>query len=76
MDILCFLCWWYPIGLYQNAEVTNQEHSRAFLALLFVWMVMILASTFAHLLIAGTSQAQVAANISNILVALMLVFCG
>ena len=76
MAVLCFICWWYPIGLYNNASVTGSENSRAFLACLFVWTFMMHCSTFAQMVIAGISEAETACNLSNVLAAMMLFFCG
>lgn len=76
MAALSFLCWWFPIGLYQNAAVSNSEHSRATLAFLYVWAFMMLCGTFAHLIIAGITSGETASNIGNVLTGLLLVFCG
>lgn len=76
IGIVIFLSWWFPIGLDGNARHSNAEHSRGTLACLFVWTFMLLCSTFAHLMIAGISNAETACNIGNVFSAIMLLFCG
>ncbi|KAL4902000.1 hypothetical protein BDW74DRAFT_66603 [Aspergillus multicolor] len=76
MAIFCFLVWYYPVGLYNNAEYTDTVHSRSLLALLNIWAVFLFASSLAHLLIAGIEVAEIASSLSNILFIMMYAFCG
>ncbi|KAL2840520.1 ABC-2 type transporter-domain-containing protein [Aspergillus pseudoustus] len=76
MAILCFLVWFYPVGLYNNAEYTDTVHSRSTLTLLIIWASFLFASSFAHMLIAGIDSADGASALSNILFIMMYVFCG
>lgn len=71
-----FLCWWFPIGLYNNTSVTNTTDSRATLAFLFVIAYMMHVSTFSDLMIAGITSGETAANLANLLGFLTLLFCG
>ena len=71
-----FLCWWFPIGLYNNTSVTNTTDSRATLAFLFVIAYMMHVSTFSDLMIAGITSGETAANLGNLLGFLTLLFCG
>ncbi|KAE8361546.1 ABC multidrug transporter [Aspergillus caelatus] len=76
MGIFCFLCWYYPIGLWRNAEPTDQVHSRGTLAYLFIWVCMLWSSSLAHLLIAGLETADAASGLATIIFELLLLFCG
>lgn len=76
MGIFCFLCWYYPIGLWNNAEPTGQVHSRGTLACLFIWVCMLWSSSLAHLLIAGLETADAASGLATIIFELLLLFCG
>lgn len=71
-----FLCWWFPIGLYNNSSVTDTTDSRATLAFLLVCMYMLMISTFSDFMIAGIDSAETASNIANVLGFVMLLFCG
>ncbi|KAH7142903.1 ABC-2 type transporter-domain-containing protein [Dactylonectria estremocensis] len=75
-SIFCFICWYYPIGLYQNAEWTNEVHIRGICIFLHVWMFFLLASSFGHLMIAGAPNPDIAGGIQNLLFVMMFVFCG
>ncbi|KAL2826962.1 ABC-2 type transporter-domain-containing protein [Aspergillus cavernicola] len=74
--ILMFLCWYYPVGLYQNAEPTGAVHERGALMFLFLVVFLWFTSTFAHLVIAGVDSAETGGNIANLIFALLLLFCG
>ncbi|KAF9876534.1 ABC multidrug transporter [Colletotrichum karsti] len=76
MAVLAFLLWYFPMRLDRNAEWTNTVHSRAIALFLMCWAFFLLASTFAHLLIAGLGSAEVAGGILNLLFILMFAFCG
>jgi ATP-binding cassette subfamily G (WHITE) protein 2 (PDR) len=76
MSVLVFVCWYYPIGLYRNAEPTDSVTSRGAMMWLFIWTFLIFASTFAHLMIAAFETAENAGNTGNLLFTLCLVFCG
>jgi len=76
MAVLCFICWYYPMGLYRNAEWTNAVHLRSFLLVLLIWQFFLFTSTFAHMIIAGLPNPDIAASIMNLIFVLMFVFCG
>ncbi|EEU35741.1 uncharacterized protein NECHADRAFT_82194 [Fusarium vanettenii 77-13-4] len=76
ISIFCFICWYYPIGLYRNAEWTDEVHIRGICIFLHVWMFFLLASSFGHLLIAGAPNADIAGGILNLLFIMMFIFCG
>lgn len=64
------------MGLYRNAEWTDQAHSRGITMFLHVWMFFLLTSTFANMVIAAIESADVAGGIVNLLMILMFAFCG
>ncbi|GFF23501.1 ABC transporter CDR4 [Aspergillus udagawae] len=76
MAFLIFVCWYYPIGLYRNAEPTNSVHERGALMFLLIWAFLLFTSTFAHMMIAGIELAETGGNLANLLFSLCLIFCG
>ncbi|KAK9368335.1 ABC-2 type transporter-domain-containing protein [Lipomyces kononenkoae] len=79
-QVLCaittYFAWYYPIGLYKNAEPMDQVHERGALMFLLIMGFYIFTSTFAHMVVAGIEIADTAANLSNLLFSLCLIFCG
>ncbi|KAJ5627684.1 ABC multidrug transporter C [Penicillium lividum] len=73
---LIFVCWYYPIGLYSNAEPTDSVHERGALMFLLIWTFLLFTSTFAHMIIAGIELAETGGNLANLFFSLCLVFCG
>lgn len=76
MAVIIFVCWYFPIGLYRNAEPTNAVTEREGLMFLLIWTFLLFTSTFAHMIIAGIELAETGGNIANMLFSLCLVFCG
>jgi ABC-type multidrug transport system permease subunit len=76
MAVLIFVCWYYPIGLYRNAEPTGAVHERGALMFLLIWTFLLFTSTFAHMIIAGIELAETGGNLANLLFSLCLIFCG
>ncbi|KAK4865296.1 hypothetical protein LT330_009407 [Penicillium expansum] len=76
MALVAYLCWYYPIGLYQNADLTHDATSRGGLAFLFIWAFMMFTSTFTHILVAGIDSADSAGSVGNICYMLCITFCG
>jgi ABC-type multidrug transport system permease subunit len=76
IGVFAFLCWYFPIGLYRNAEWTNQVDSRGITIFLHVWMFFLLTSSFTHMIIAGLPDADTAAGILNLIFIMMFAFCG
>ncbi|KAL0059529.1 Multidrug resistance protein [Marasmius tenuissimus] len=73
---LMFFCWFYPIGLWKNAEPTNAVGERSVLLFLFLLSFMLFTSTFTHMIIAGMDSAEAGGGIANLLFSLTLAFCG
>ena len=76
MSVLIFVCWYYPIGLYRNAEPTDSITLRSAQMWLFIWTFLLFSSTFAHFMIAAFETAENAGNTGNLLFMLCLLFCG
>ena len=76
MAFFIFVCWYYPIGLYRNAEPSHAVHERGALMFLLIWTFLLFTSTFTHLAIAGIDTAESGGNIANLAFTLTLIFCG
>ncbi|KAF2812667.1 ABC drug exporter AbcA [Mytilinidion resinicola] len=76
MAIVIFFCWYYPIGLYRNAEPTDSVHERGALMFLFILTFLLFTSTFTHMCIAGIETAEAGGNIANMVFSFTLIFCG
>ncbi|KAH6954654.1 ABC-2 type transporter-domain-containing protein [Fusarium avenaceum] len=76
IGVFAFLCWYYPMGLYRNAEWTDQVDSRGITIFLHVWMFFLLTSSFTHMMIAGLPDSDTAAGILNLIFIMMFAFCG
>ena len=73
---LLFFCWYYPIGLYNNAIPTDTVTERGAQTFLLILAFLYFSSTFAHMIIAGIETAETAGNIASLLFSLCLLFCG
>ncbi|KAK7186363.1 ABC multidrug transporter [Paraphaeosphaeria sporulosa] len=76
MGTFCFLVWFYPVGLYRNAEPTDSVSIRSFGILLIIVATFMFASSFAHMLIAGAPNEEVAGGIATIMSIMLYAFCG
>jgi len=74
--LLMFLCWYYPVGLYRNAEPTDAVHERGALMFLLLLVFLLFTSTFAHMAIAGIGSAEIGAITAYMAFLLTIVFCG
>ncbi|KAI9044993.1 ABC transporter CDR4 [Aspergillus affinis] len=76
MALLIFVCWYYPIGLYNNAKPTDAVSERGALMFLLILTFLLFTSTFAHMVIAGIELAETGSNVASLLFSLCLLFCG
>lgn len=76
MAVIMFFCWYYPVGLYQNASAADQLTERGGLMFLFLFMFLIFTCTFSTFIIAGFETAEAGANVANLMFMLCLIFCG
>ncbi|KAL1652217.1 Multidrug resistance protein [Diplodia intermedia] len=72
--VLLFFTWYYPIGLWRNAEGAVTE--RGALMFLLIWAFLMFTSTFTDMVIAGMEAAEAGGNMANLLFMLTLIFCG
>lgn len=76
MALIMFVCWYYPVGLYHNAEPTDAVTERGALMFLFLLSFLIFGGTFSTFIVAGFETAEAGANIANVFFMLCLMFCG
>lgn len=76
MAVLIFFCFYYPIGLYRNAEPTDAVTERGGLMFLLILAFLLFTSTFTHMCIAAIETAENGGNIANLVFSLCLIFCG
>ena len=76
MAILCFLVWFYPVGMYRNMEPTDSVNIRSFHTLLLVLATFLFASALAHMLIAGSPSEEVAGAFATLIAIMLYAFCG
>jgi ABC-type multidrug transport system permease subunit len=76
MAVLVFVSWYFPVGLYRNAEPTHSVAERGGAMFLLVWVFMMWTSTFAHMSVAAVELAEMAGNYANLLFVFSLIFCG
>ena len=73
---LAFFCWYYPVGLYVNAEPTGEVHLRGGLMYLLIISFFVYTSTMGQMCVAFNELADNAANLANLLFMMCLNFCG
>lgn len=76
MAIIIFFCFYYPIGLYNNAEPTDAVSLRGAQFFLFTLQFLLFTSSFTNMMIAGIADAETGGNLANLLFSLSLIFCG
>ncbi|KAF9630125.1 hypothetical protein BFW01_g306 [Lasiodiplodia theobromae] len=76
MAVLFFFCWYYPIGLYRNAELSDDTTLRGFKMFLFIWIYLLFTTTFTYLSTAGLESVDTAGSITSMIFNLLLIFCG
>jgi ABC-type multidrug transport system permease subunit len=76
MSVFSFLVWYFPMGLYRNAQPTGTEHSRSVTIFLFIWIFLIFTTSFAFLAIAGLDNAEIAGGVVGLVTIMMFTFCG
>jgi ABC-type multidrug transport system permease subunit len=76
MAVILFACYYWPIGMYRNAEAAGQFTERTGLMFLFIWSFLMFTSTFTDLCIAAIETAEGGGNVAQVLFSLCLIFCG
>lgn len=73
---LSFFCWYYPVGLYRNAEPTDQVDARGVLMWLFLTAFYVYTITMGHLCMSFNELVDNAANLATTMFTFCLLFCG
>ncbi|OBA23628.1 pleiotropic drug resistance protein PDR [Metschnikowia bicuspidata var. bicuspidata NRRL YB-4993] len=76
IGIIAFFCWYYPVGLYENAVPTDSVNERGGLMFLLITSFFVYASTLGQLVGSFSESAENAANFANLLFIMCLNFCG
>ncbi|KAI6765534.1 hypothetical protein HG530_006604 [Fusarium avenaceum] len=76
MAVFSFLFWYFPLGLYHNAEHTDSVQSRGITVFLNIWAFFMFSSTFGSMIIAGIDTAEVAGGVVNLFFIMMFAFAG
>jgi ABC-type multidrug transport system permease subunit len=76
MAVPVFFSWYYPIGLYHNAEPTDAVVERSGIMFLFILLFLMFTSTFSSMMIAGIDQPETGSNIAQLMFSLCLIFNG
>jgi ABC-type multidrug transport system permease subunit/ABC-type multidrug transport system ATPase subunit len=76
MAVIMYFCWYYPVGLWRNAEAADQVTERGALMFLFLLMFLLFTGTFSTFIIAGFETAEAGGNVANLMFTLCLIFCG
>ncbi|KAH6710868.1 AtrD, ABC-transporter [Leptodontidium sp. MPI-SDFR-AT-0119] len=71
-----FSGWYYPVGMYRNAETTGSLAERSGLMFLSNLSFFFFSSTFSQMLGTIMPDASTGVNISSLLYSLSLIFCG
>ncbi|ODV58732.1 pleiotropic drug resistance family ABC transporter [Ascoidea rubescens DSM 1968] len=79
-SIICgtigFFCWYYPLGLYRNAEYTDTVAERGVLVWLFLITFFLWSIGFGQAILAGIDRKETAGIFSNLLFTICMVFNG
>ena len=73
---IAFLCWYYPVGFYENSVPTNTVDGRAVTMWLYITAFYVYTSTMAHVCISFNELADNAANLAINFFTMCLHFCG
>lgn len=76
MAVPAYFSWYYPIGLYRNAELTDTVTQRGGTMFLLILIFMMFTSTFSSMIIAGIEQPETGSNIAQLMFSLCLIFNG
>lgn len=73
---LSFLCWYYPAGLYANAEFADQKTERGGLTYFYILLFFLFAVTLGQLCAGALDDVDTATNIAMMLFTLTMLFSG
>lgn len=72
--VIFFFGWYYPVGFQDNAG--SDTAIRGFTAFLFIWQLVLWASTISQALIAPVETPDLAGVAVNLMAILTMAFCG
>ena len=75
-SVLMWVCFYFPVGLYKNADAAGQGGERGVLTWAVFFVFLMWLSTFAHLIVVWSRGANEAGQMGNFLFALSFFFCG
>lgn len=75
-SVFMWALFYFPVGLYRNAEAAGQGTERGALMWLLFWQFLLWVSTFTHMCISFVDTADAGGNIANFLFVLIFFFCG
>lgn len=67
LAVLQLVTWYYPLGMYRNALVTDQLVQQRGLMFLVIWSYIIFSSTFSQMIITIMPDAATRVNVSALL---------
>ena len=73
---IAFFCWYYPLGLYNNATPTDSVNPRGVLMWMLVTAFYVYTATMGQLCMSFSELADNAANLATLLFTMCLNFCG
>lgn len=76
MGTITYFCWYYPVGLWRNAEATDAVAERGAYMWLMITAWYVYSGTLGQACVAGMEIADNAANLAMLLFTLSLTFCG
>ena len=76
LGTVAFFCWYYPVGLYNNAIPTDQVNQRGVLMWLYIIFFYVYSISMGHLCISFNEIVDNAANLATMLFTMCLLFCG
>lgn len=73
---ICYFCWYYPVGFYNNASLTDTVHERG----AFMWFALVLffiyTSTLGQMCLSFMSSGENAVHLAVLLLIMCLAFAG
>ncbi|KAK4231890.1 ATP-binding cassette transporter [Podospora fimiseda] len=75
-SVIIYVCFYFPIGLYNHATEANQQTERGILMYLLFLQFTIWVSTFTHLCASFSETITDAGNAANFLFVFAFFFCG
>lgn len=75
-SVFVFICWYYPSGLWRNANSSFSTAERGGMTFTLIWLYFIFISTLSQAIAAGVEHSDTAVSIAQLLSGLCTLFCG